>query len=354
MKDKTKRKDFAYQIIFPLVSRSICLDEVRNNWKLNKKLIIMKRIFIILLISLLTSQFFQLRAQDSDVISTEANVIYGMHGGLALLLDIYYPSKSNGYGIIVIPGSGFHQLISYDATPLNKNPRYLTNIIGTTNLLDKGYTLFVINHRSSPIFRFPAAIEDAQRAVQFIRHNSEKYKINKEKLGAIGHSSGAHLVSMLGTMDDVRNLESNNPIDKESSKVQAVVALAGLFDLTKFAMSGFGDIGAVASFVGTHLPAWRSSDDPREYEFDLYAKASPINYITNDDASFLLVHGTNETVVHMDQSKAFYADLKGNNVEANLIIIERADHGLRIDNDAATEKYYDSTIEIFDMKIRNK
>jgi len=296
--------------------------------------------------------FSAIQGQDSTLSRTETNLIYGMHGGLALLMDVYVPANPNGYGIIVIPGSGFHQLISYDATPLNKNPWYLTNIIGTDNLINNGYTLFVINHRSSPVFRYPAAIEDAQRAVQFIRSKAEDYNINKGRIGAIGHSSGAQLVSMLGTMDDIKNQDSKNPVDNESSKVQGVVALAGIFDMTEFASGGSGDIGAVASFVGTHLPIWRGSNVPSEYEYELYAKASPITYITEDDAPFLLVHGTNENVVPTNQSKIFHEKLLENNVSSTLIIIENGGHGLRVNGKVATDKYYNSVIEFFDKAIK--
>ena len=312
----------------------------------------MKKQITYILLGLIALGFSHIQAQDSGLNRTETNVIYGMHGGLALLMDVYVPTNPNGYGIIVIPGSGFHQLMSYDAAPLNKNPWYLTNIIGTENLINNGYTLFVINHRSAPVFRYPAAIEDGQRAVQFIRSKAEDYNINKERLGAIGHSSGAQLVSMLGTMDDIKNQESKNPIDNESSKVQCVVALAGVFDMTEFASGGAGDIGAVASFVGTHLPNWRGSNVPNEYEYELYAKASPISYITKDDAAFLLVHGTNENVVPTNQSKIFHKQLLENNVSSNLIIIENGGHGLRVNGKVATDKYYDSVIEFFNKGIK--
>lgn len=314
----------------------------------------MKKNIAYILFVVIALGFSHIQAQDSGLSRTETNLIYGMHGGLALLMDVYVPTNPNGYGIIVIPGSGFHQLMSYDATPLNKNPWYLTNIIGTDNLLNNGYTLFVINHRSAPVFRYPAAVEDAQRAVQFIRSNAEDYNINKERLGAIGHSSGAQLVSMLGTMDDIKNKESKNPIDNESSKVQAVVALAGLFDLFSFASGSEGDIGAVASYVGTHLPSWRGPDSPRKKEYDKYVAASTTSYITEDDAHFLLVHGTNENVVPTKQSENFHKILLENNVNSNLIIIDNGGHGLRVNGKVATDKYYDETIKLFNKEIVNK
>ena len=307
-----------------------------------------------MLLTILAIGFSPLKAQESNNKNIEANVIYGMHGGLALLMDIYKPANPNGYGIIVIPGSGFHQLMSYDATPLNKSPWYLSNIIGTDNLIENGYTLFIINHRSAPVFRFPAAVEDVQRAVQFIRRHAEKYKINKNQLGAIGHSSGAHLASMLGTLDDIKNPESENPVDKESSKVQSVVALAGLFDLTAFATSGFGDIGAITSFVGTHYPAWRSEDSPRQNEFKKYRDASPLSHISNDDASFLLVHGTNENVVPTSQSEKFHKQLLDQGIISNLIIIENGGHGLRVDGKVATDKYYAATVAHFNKELQKQ
>ncbi len=314
----------------------------------------MQKALAILLTVLCTLPSLLLDAQVSKEASIERNVIYGMHGGLALLMDVYRPAQPNGRGIIVIPGSGFHQLMSYDATPLNKNAWYLSNIIGTDNLLDHGYTLFVVNHRSSPVFRFPAAVEDVQRAVQFIRHHAEDYHIDKDGLGAIGHSSGAHLASMLGTLEDIADPDAETPIGREGSKVQAVVALAGLFDLTAFAKSGFGDIGAIASFVGTHLPVWRNPDAPRDHEFALYAKASPIKHLSEDDASFLLVHGTHEKVVHVDQSKMFHAKLLEHNIGAKLLVLENADHGLRIDGTVAAERYYPATIQLFDRVLRGR
>ena len=327
-------------------------DVVRNLNKLTKTRNIMKKQIKYILLGLMMLELSHIQAQDSGLSKTDTNVVYGMHSGLALLMDVYVPTNPNGYGIIVIPGSGFHQLMSYDANPLNKNPWYLSNIIGTDNLINNGYTLFVINHRSAPVFKYPAAIEDAQRAVQFIRHNAGHYKISPDKIGAIGHSSGGHLVCMLGTNDDIADSNSKNAISKVSSRVQAVVSLAAPTDFIKFSSGTDGDLGAVSSFVGTHLPVWRGSNVPSEYEFELYAKASPISHVTKDDAPFLLVHGTNENVVPTNQSKIFHEKLLENKVNSKLIIIENGGHGLRVNGKVATDKYYDSVIEFFDMVIK--
>ena len=293
--------------------------------------------------------------EDSDL-KIESNVIYGMHSGLALLMDVYQPDNLNGYGIIVIPGSGWHQLLSYDAKPLNDNPWYLSNIIGIQELLKNGYTLFIINHRSAPVFRFPAAVEDAQRAVQFIRYNADRFKINPERIGAIGHSSGGHLVSMLGTKNDISDANSKNPISRENSKVQAVVSLAAPTDFVKFSSGTEGDLGAVSSFVGTHLPAWRSPGNPIEIEYSLYADASPVNYVTADDPPFLIVHGNFDKVVPFSQAEVFIEKLEESKVSAELIILENGNHALGVgeSREIKNEVYFGEMVKLFDQYLRNK
>ena len=128
----------------------------------------------------------------------EENVVYGMRSGLALLMDVHYPEQSNGRGIVFIPGSGWHAPLDYDATPLKASGFAK---LWAPPLVEAGYTLFVINHRAAPRFQHPAALEDAQRAVRFVRANAELYGIDPERIGGVGGSSGGHLIAMLGVVD---------------------------------------------------------------------------------------------------------------------------------------------------------
>lgn len=125
----------------------------------------------------------------------DKNVVYGMFSGMGLLMDVYRPAQPNGIAIVAVQGSGWYSPMRYDATQL-KASREVTS--HAERFSEAGYTVFVINHRQAPRFRYPAPIEDAQRAVRFIRFHVSSYGISSDRIGAWGSSSGGHLVETAG------------------------------------------------------------------------------------------------------------------------------------------------------------
>src|SRR5262247_2539518 len=186
--------------------------------------------------------------------SVEKNVVFGMYSGLALLMDVYRPVQSNGVGLIVIQGSGWYMPQRYDA-PALKDGEF--TVAYGRRFAEAGYTAFVINHRAAPRFRYPAPLEDAQRAVRFIRHNAGAYAIDGRRLGAWGASSGGHLAALLGTLDGAGNPNDSDPVNRESAKVQTVVALFPATDLASLT-SPRGATAVVA------LMGYRHPPDPSE------------------------------------------------------------------------------------------
>lgn len=274
-----------------------------------------KQIFFLTLTALLNITSIKVTAQpELNAKKVERNVVFGMYSGLALVMDIYYAKKPNGYGIVHISGSGWTKPLSLDAQMLNHQSHINYE---AEALLDAGYTLFGINHRAVPRFLYPAAVEDAQRAVRFIRFNAYKYNINPDKIGAIGGSSGGHLVSMLGTLDGDDFMDDDTPINRMSPKVQAVIARA--------APSNFMTISRVGeSFIGV---SGKAKKDPKSAEFKRGKEASPISHITSDDSPILLVHGDKDDIVPISLSQDFLIKLKEVNVPCELITVEGAGHG---------------------------
>lgn len=266
-------------------------------------------------------------AQGSNY-KKEDNVVYGVTSGVALLMDVYRPLKANGKGVIYIPGSGFGFTypLQYDQPQLKDDVDLDSAYTGAWvhGLVNKGYTLFVINHRFTPVFKYKDIINDCRRAVRFIRSHAEKYNIDAARMGAMGHSSGACLAALLGTSDE-RFDEAPEQTDSTSFKVQAVVTLAAPFDLSDYkkpqdtAIDNDFAISIMSAYVG-ELP------ETKDGSFLLsgkYAEASPLTHVSAGDAPILIYYSDNDPIIPPRHAVAMYEALKRNQVTTK--IIERKD-----------------------------
>lgn len=266
--------------------------------------------------------------------SLDKNVIVGMYSGLALVMNVHHPESPNGYGIIVIHGSGWGRPLAYDAPMLSER----VGIAGP--LVEAGYTVFVLNHRATPRFQFPAPLEDVQRAVRFIRYHAADYDIDPVRIGAFGESSGGHLSHLLGTMDGHGDPDDPDPVSRASAKVQTVVAWSAPVDLTRRA-------GAARTLlIGAEL---RSRPPPAELR--LYQDASPINYVTPDDPPTLLVHGDADEVVLMEQSVLMRDALESVGVPSRFLQVPGGGHGPALGDASDPPDYVAATIAWFQQYL---
>lgn len=273
----------------------------------------------------------------------EKNVIYGMHSGLALLMDVHVPSQPNGFGVIFIAGSGWHMPLAYGSGALKdraSGTRYFER------LREAGYTVFAINHRAAPRFRYPAAVEDAQRAVRFVRHHAKEYGIDPERIGGVGGSSGGHLVSMLGTLDGAGDADDPDAINRESSRLQCVVAAAAPSDLARIRTDR--GLTAVTSFIGMPSPG----GSPGSTEHKTFRGASPITHVSTDDAPMLLMHGDADETVPFEQSELMDAALRKVGVEVSLLRIAGGSHGVNFEGATNPPDYLGEMVRWLDRHLR--
>jgi acetyl esterase/lipase len=254
-----------------------------------------------------------------EAFHVEANVIYGMHSGAALLMDVYRPARPNGLGVLYISGSGWHAPQTYSAQPLKESGQAR---LYARRLVEAGYTTFSISHRAAPRFRYPAPVEDAQRAVRFIRHHASRFGIDPGRIGVVGGSSGAHLALMLGLLDGKGQSGAKDAVERESAKVQCVVARAAPSDLAAMVRAEGGS--AVVSFLGMRPD---DGKDPSSIEGRLYLEASPVSHVSPDDPPVLLMHGDADIVVPFDQSEKLLDALKRAGVTCELLRVPGGGHG---------------------------
>jgi len=268
---------------------------------------------------------------------SESNIVFGTYSGLALLMDVYKPASPNGYGIVVVPGSGWHTGLPYNANLLKQSREFSAYI---QRLTAAGYAAFVVTHRAAPRFHFPDAVEDVQRAVRYVRHHAADYGIAKDRIGALGGSSGGHLVSMLGTLDGKGDAASQDQVEQQSSKVQCVVALYPVTDPAK--VDTVSGLQAVTSFMGT----------PARYDPKRFRDAAPISHVTADDPPFLLIHGDGDKTVPFNQSEAMEAALKKAGVVVKLVRVPGGDHGSDFPGNTQKMDWPGMTLEWFDTYLK--
>ncbi|MGF1447802.1 MAG: alpha/beta hydrolase [Opitutales bacterium] len=265
---------------------------------------------------------------------TEANVLYGMDHGAALLMDVYRPRESNGLGLVFIMGTGFTAYGEYSDVPLKELDRWLVEngifpaLFGGTGqvfeqALERGFTVFSLNHRLGPAHTWQTQLRDCQRAVQFIRHHADTYGIDPERLGGMGHSSGATLITFLGAVEDVADVDALDPIARQSSRLQAVVPLAGMHDALGHLEQRPAGAAMLVSMTGRPI----TYQPPGHPIFETYRQASTIHHITANDAPMLIFHGTEDAAVDLQQSQALAEALKAAGVPHELVVLPGADHG---------------------------
>ncbi len=266
-----------------------------------------------------------LKADDSPF-ERKSDVIYGRKYGTALTMDVFRPKTgANGAAVVLLVSGGYfssHEAIS----PVFFLP-----------LLNRGYTVFAVVHGSQPRYNVSEIIVDVNRAVRFIRHHAKDYAIDPDRIGATGASAGGHLSLVLGTMGQPGDPDAKDPVDRESSRVQAVACFFPPTDFLNYGKPGqemlhpkdFGQMFRPAfdyREVDRAENLWVSITDDDKLRA-IARKNSPAWHVTPDDAPTLIFHGDADNLVPLQQSEWIVEKLKAAKVDAKLVVKPGAGHG---------------------------
>ena len=246
----------------------------------------------------------------SDSVKVIQNVEYGRVGDSLLALDVYEPRSWSIFprpAILMIHGGAW---IEGDKA----NERELASI-----LVPKGFVAFAINYRLvyGDRYRYPTQALDVRRAVRWVRQHANEFGADPDRLGAVGWSAGGHLATLLGTTDQADPADPNSA--EFSSRVDCVVDTAGPTDFTDESSPPVGpEIARVIPML---------FGKPRSEIPDLYREASPVSHVDSRSAPTLIIHGKNDQVVPVDQSRRLERALKAAGVEVKLVEIAGEGHG---------------------------
>ncbi|MFP4500779.1 MAG: alpha/beta hydrolase fold domain-containing protein [Candidatus Hydrogenedentota bacterium] len=206
------------------------------------------------------------------------DIDYGREG-VEPLLDLYYPAniEEPAPGLIFIHGGSWSSGGKTDYK------------LYTTHFAKLGYVTASISYRLKGEAKYPAAIEDAKCAVRWMRAHAEQLHVDPERIAVIGGSAGGHLSMLVGYAPEAAQWNDVGGYAGVSSEVAAVVDLYGPADLT-------APIAQDNETVTSYLDATFAANPER------FTEASPLTYVDPGDPITLVIHGTTDQVVPVEQS----------------------------------------------------
>lgn len=222
-------------------------------------------------------------------------------------------AENTGTCILICPGGGY-QRASYVYNGFNF-ARWFNTL---------GINVFVLVYRlpHQANLKEPAVapLQDAQRAIKYIRANASAWNIDTARLGVMGISAGGHLAAMLSTNStDVSKV--NDELDMVNYRPGFSVLLSPVITMGKWAHRG-----SRTNLLGSDTSAARIE------------KYSMEKQVTAATPPSFLVHAVNDKTVNVHNSLLYYYALIDNNVNASLHTFPQGGHGIRVtENPGSTE-----------------
>ncbi|WP_051230650.1 alpha/beta hydrolase [Epilithonimonas caeni] len=173
-------------------------------------------------------------------IKVKKDILYKTRNGKSLLADIYYPKDSTQKypGIILVHGGGW-------ISGSKENEKFIAQ-----GLASKGYVAMAVNYSLSDDAKYPAAVEDIEDALKFLKKQHKDLSLNKKKIALGGNSAGAQLATLVGV----------------KKKVQAIVNIDGIVSFIH-----------PESEEGTYAAYWLGAT--KVQDFQIWKEASPLEYV---------------------------------------------------------------------------
>jgi len=218
-------------------------------------------------------------------------------------LGIFLPekSKANGTAVIICPGGGYGVLLT---------KREGSDVARAFTKL--GIAAFVLKYRlpsdETMVDRSIGPLQDALEAIRLVRKNAASWGVDPQKIGIMGFSAGGHLAATAGThYDFLKPLASDSP----SARPDFLLLINPVISFR----DSFGHLGSRDNLLGKNAPIALVNNFSNEL------------HVTAETPPTFLIHSGNDVVVPVENSIAFYQELRRNKVPAALHIYSKGEHG---------------------------
>jgi acetyl esterase/lipase len=218
-------------------------------------------------------------------------------------LSIYLPAaeKASGSAVVICPGGSYRNLA------MDHEGKQVAEWMNA-----QGIAAFVLKYRLGPRYHHPAPLDDAQRALRYVRLHASEFRIQTDRVGIMGFSAGGHLASTAGTHFDAGKPDAADPIDRQSSRPD-------------FMILGYPVITLEPPYAhqGSRTMLLGNEPDPQ-----LVQLLSNEKRVTAQTPPTFIFQTTEDKTVPAENSVLFYLALRKAGVPAEMHIYERGPHGV--------------------------
>lgn len=224
---------------------------------------------------------------------THRNVEYARVAGRALRLDVHVPTTARTGprpAVIQVHGGG------WVVGDKREQGRPLI-----AHLVARGFVVFNVNYRLSPIATYPDHLVDIKRAIAWVREHAAEYDVDPSFVAITGGSAGGHLVAMAALTAGQPRFQPG--FEAADTSVQAAIPLYGIYDLTNRSARhapGFHDMLLEPLVIKAFY-----ADEPEKF-----VDASPITHVGDDAPPFFVIHGDRDTMAPLEDAREFVAALR--------------------------------------------
>ena len=232
-------------------------------------------------------------------------------------LSIFLPAKEKATrsAVIIYPGGGY-------AIVAGGHEGY--DVAKRFN--EMGVAAFVVKYRipdtSTMISKETGPLQDAQRAIQFVRENARVWGIDPHRIGIAGFSAGGHLAATAGT-----HFEKDYIINPRHTSLRPDFMIL-VYPVISFTDS-IGHIGSRDNLIGVNP----TDAKIREYSNELK--------VTTKTPPSFLVHAKDDDEVNLKNSLLFAKALTKNGVKSQVYLYEKGGHGFGLNNPTSEIKWMD-------------
>jgi acetyl esterase/lipase len=181
-----------------------------------------------------------------------------------------------------------------------------------------GVAAFVLEYRLFPVYGYPAPMQDASRAVRYVRAHAAELGVDPARLGVWGFSAGGILVGYLSTIHTAGDAAAEDPLDRVSDRPDFEIVSYGRLDMS------------VPLTNGTLPKESILGPQPTQAAIDAI---DPIKHASSDTSPSFLYSTSGDMSVDSRNAADFYIALKKLGVPAELHIFELGPHGTHMGTD---------------------